>query len=106
MARRGSVTQVTDPREHVRACTGRAIEENHRKWFSSQTLSKAFVGKTVGWSCVARHGLGAGNWHKLYRPCLPPAASLDWIIGGKCAWPRLPQARRARSAPNAPKSAG
>ena len=40
MAGRGSVTHVTDSREHVRACTGRAMEENHRKWFSSQALSQ------------------------------------------------------------------
>jgi hypothetical protein len=41
MAGRGSVTQVTDSREPVRARTGRAIEEKHRKWFSSQALSRA-----------------------------------------------------------------
>src|SRR6185312_14614680 len=38
-AGRGSSTQVLDSRERVRACTGPAIEENHRKWFSSQALS-------------------------------------------------------------------
>ena len=59
MAGRGSVTQVTDSREHVRACTGRAIEENHRKWFSSQTLSrddttgKRVIPANAGIQCLA-----------------------------------------------------
>jgi hypothetical protein len=38
MAGHETDTQVTDSCERVRACTGLAIEENHRKWFSSQAL--------------------------------------------------------------------
>jgi hypothetical protein len=66
MAGRGSGTQVPDSRERVRTNplggdlysrrlarwvhatdgmhtrTGRAIEENHRKWFSSQALTRLY----------------------------------------------------------------
>ncbi|MEY2117069.1 MULTISPECIES: hypothetical protein [Rhodanobacter] len=39
MAEHETVTQVTVSCERVWACTGLAIEENHRMWFSSQALS-------------------------------------------------------------------
>ncbi len=46
MAGLETVTPVIVSCERVRACTGLATEENHRKWFSSQALS-AGVGRSV-----------------------------------------------------------
>jgi hypothetical protein len=65
MAGRESVTQVTDSREHVRACTGRAMEENHRKWFPSQALSRrstfAQAAPTAPWTQRVRQGVLVGH---------------------------------------------
>ena len=71
MAGRGSVTQVTDSRELVRAGTGRAIEENNRKWFSSQALSVACDSKRTRGVAMDGHGpeeRGSRNACRAPRP--------------------------------------
>jgi hypothetical protein len=68
MASHGSVKQVADSRERVRARLGRAIEESHRKRFSSQALNAAALAASV--LLVA-----ALAWHRLHDPASTQLAS-------------------------------
>lgn len=67
MAGRESVTPVDDSRERVRACTGHAIEENHRKGLSSQSLGACADYADEGDHFRNAYDLAEGDW-VLVRP--------------------------------------